>query len=127
MDTLRSLLVGLALGILSGQAFADTALDQHPERCPLAPKPLPRTLDEAVTRIVTHLTPESRKTLLETKRGELINFHTGWGTGIRNDMCLWGGGNEALIRSACGGQLCHPDDASMRIMEAVWDRIHAKQ
>jgi hypothetical protein len=55
-----------------------------------------------------------------TPRGDLIRFHHGWGTGIRNAFGLWGG-NRALLDSCGGG---HPDDASMVIIEAVWKHLH---
>lgn len=42
--------------------------------------------------------------------------------GIRNAYGLWGG-NQELIISACGGR-GQPDDASMRIIEAVWRRLN---
>jgi hypothetical protein len=113
------LLMFLALAALPAQAA-----EPKVERCPLAQRPLPQSLTEAVDLIVKELDSKSRATLLQTKREDLIQFHHGWGTGIRNSMCLWGG-NDQLIRSACGGKLCHPDDASMLIMEAVWDRLHA--
>jgi hypothetical protein len=47
------------------------------------------------------------------------------GTGIRDSLRGLAGNNDQLIRSACDGQLCHPEDASLVIMAAVWDRLHA--
>jgi|SRR5690606_1659079 len=94
------------------------------ESCPEAEQPIPRTIEDAVARIVSKLDAKSMEALRSTKRENLALFHGSWGMGIRNSMCLWGD-NEQLRRSACGGQLCHPDNASMRIMEAVWDRIHS--
>ena len=31
------------------------------------------------------------------------------------------------MRSACKGELCHPETASTVIMEAVWDRLESVQ
>ena len=84
--------------------------------------PLPSTLAEAVTDILSEMSLEDRRRVREMKREDLIMFHFGWGTGIRNALGLWGG-NDALLRSVCGGELCHPDDASMKIIEAVWDEL----
>jgi hypothetical protein len=95
-----------------------------PGSCPAALKPLPRSVTQVVDRIVKDITPEFRKTLLKTRREDLVQFQHGWGTGIRDSLCLWAGNNDQLIRSACDGELCHPEDASMAIMEAVWDRLH---
>ncbi|WP_456753598.1 DUF6794 domain-containing protein [Bradyrhizobium sp. USDA 4461] len=46
----------------------------------------------------------------------------GFGTWIRNRYGLWRG-NDKLILSACGFR-CHPEDASMKIIEAVWQAQH---
>lgn len=45
--------------------------------------------------------------------------------GIRNAFGLWGG-NVALMQSgaqARGYPFIHPDDASVVIIEAVWERL----
>jgi hypothetical protein len=94
-----------------------------PGSCPLAIKPLPRNVTRAVDRIVRDMYPELRETLLKTKREELVQYQTDWGTGIRNSLCLKAGGNDQLLRSACRGELCDPEEASMVIMEAVWTRL----
>ena len=96
-----------------------------PGSCPHALKPLPRSVTQVVDRILRDIRPEFRKTLLKTKREDLVQFQHGWGTGIRDSLCLWAGNNDQLLRSACDGELCHPEDASMVIMETVWDRLHA--
>jgi hypothetical protein len=79
----------------------------------------PATLDEAVNQIVSQLSDEDKARVRKTQRDDLIMFHLGWGTGIRNAFGLWRG-NKALLESCGGG---HPDDASMRIIEAVWERL----
>jgi hypothetical protein len=56
------------------------------------------------------------------KKDDLISLHHGFGTWIRNRYGLWRG-NDQLILSACGFR-CHPDDASMKIIEAVWEAEH---
>jgi hypothetical protein len=94
-----------------------------PGSCPYAVKPLPRNVTRAVDRIVRDMYPQLKEKLLQTKREDLAQFQVDWGTGIRNSLCLMAGNNDQLIRSACGGDLCHPDEASMVIMESVWDRL----
>jgi len=103
------------------------AADQAPKpgSCPHALKPLPRNVDRVVERIVRNIEPQFREKLLETKREDLVQFQVGWGTGIRNSLCLEAGNNDQLLRSACKGERCHPEVASMVIMEAVWDRLEA--
>jgi len=96
----------------------------EPGRCPYAIKPLPRNVTRAVDRIVADMYPQFRDKLLTTKREDLPQFQD-WGKGIRTQLCLEAGGNDQLMRSACKGELCHPDTASTVIMEAVWDRLQS--
>jgi len=81
----------------------------------------PTTLDAVVKDILASLPDEDKEIVRKTKRNDLIMFHHGWGTGIRNYYGLWRG-NDKLIESACGGP-CHPDDASMIIIERVWESL----
>jgi hypothetical protein len=97
----------------------------QPGRCPYAIKPLPRSVARAVDRIVADMYPELREKLLTTKREDLVQFQQDWGKGIRTQLCLVAGGNDQLLRSACNGELCHPEEASMVIMEGVWDRLQS--
>ena len=103
------------------------AADPPPEpgRCPYAIKPLPRNVNRAVDRIMAGMYPELRQKLLTTKRENLVQFQQDWGKGIRTQLCLVAGGNDQLMRSACNGQLCHPDEASLIIMQGVWDRLQS--
>jgi hypothetical protein len=94
----------------------------EPGRCPYAIKPLPRNVPRAVDRIMADMYPELREKLLATKREDLAQFQE-WSKGIRTQLCLEAGGNDQLTRSACNGELCHPETVSMIIMEAVWDRL----
>jgi hypothetical protein len=62
---------------------------------------------------------EDKRRVRETKKEDLISFHLGWGTGIRNDFGLWRGNTNLLAD-------CHttvPEDASMVIIEAVWKKL----
>lgn len=79
----------------------------------------PKTVDEAVTRILSILDEASKNKLRSTAKADLIMFHHGWGTGIRNDFGLWRG-DDSLLKDTGRDD---PDDASMVIMEAVWDSI----
>jgi len=104
-------IVAVTLGLSSGHAVAA-------ESDPLPPEKWPTTLSDAVTYITERLSEDDKRLLRETKKSDLARFHHGWGMGIRNGFGLWRG-NDKLIESACG-KPCHPDDASMVIMEAVW-------
>jgi len=82
----------------------------------------PDTVDAAAEMLIDRLSEEDKLRVKNTKKEDLIGFHHGWGTSIRNDFGLWSG-NEKLLRAACHGEICHPDEASMVIIEAVWTRL----
>jgi len=85
--------------------------------------PLPTTLEGAIEEIVGDLSDEDKLTVKEQNFCDLIMYHHGWGTGIRNSFGLWRGNTE-LLKSACGGEECHPDDASMQIIYGVWNSLN---
>src|SRR5262245_49877564 len=93
-------------------APADVAVD--PDR--------PGTVVEAVDVLYGWLSADERHSLAYKSEGELILLHHGFGTGIRNSLGLWAG-NDALLRDCGGG---HPDDCSMRIIEALHARLRAE-
>jgi hypothetical protein len=79
----------------------------------------PKTVDEAVTRLLADMEDADKARVRDTKKNDLILFHHGWGTGIRNELGLWRGNTNLM--ADCHAQ--HPDDASMVIIEAVWQRL----
>jgi len=81
----------------------------------------PRTIEEAADRILENMSADDRARVRDTKREDLIGFHFGWGTGIRNAFGLWTG-NQALLDSSGSDD---PDDCSMRIIECVWEKLRA--
>jgi len=53
-------------------------------------------------------------------KADLIMCHHGWGTAIRNEYGLWRG-NTPLLKDTGSDD---PDDASMVIMEVVWEKLN---
>ena len=125
---MRSQLCILFMLAALSAAHVAAAAEQPPTpgSCPRALKPLPRNVNRVVERIVKNIEPEFRVKLLESRREDLVQFQE-WQTGIRASLCLEAGNNNQLIRSACNGELCHPETASVAIMEAVWDRLETVQ
>jgi hypothetical protein len=78
----------------------------------------PLTVDSASEEVVGWLSDEQKAELIATPEDELYRYHFGLGTTIRNEFGLWGA-NWALLQSACDSP-CHPDDASMVIIEHTW-------
>jgi hypothetical protein len=83
------------------------------------PSTWPLTLDTAVERLLGEMSEANKELLRSTPKDRLIGFHMGWAMGIRHAFGLWRG-NSQLMES-CGEQ--NADDASMVIVEAVWQRL----
>jgi hypothetical protein len=81
----------------------------------------PRTLDEAVQRLLCELSEEDKHLLVETLEEELIKYHHGWGTGIRN---AWLHGNGELLESCGAWEL---DEASQVIIRGVWSALKSSK
>ena len=82
---------------------------------------MPGSLAEATELLVSELSDEDKRFLATRKRDDLIQFHMGWGMGIRNRFGLWSG-NKSLLAS-CGSRWMHPDSASGVIIESVWQTL----
>jgi hypothetical protein len=87
------------------------------------------TFEGVVADILDRLTEQSKAVLRSTPANELIGFHHGWGTGIRNHYRLWS--NETLLASCAAragyGDFIHPDSASSLIIRAVWEAVNAQK
>ena len=101
----------------------------------LSPEEWPKTVEEAVDQVISSMSEEDKATLRNTPEQDLIVFHHGCKTAIRNDFGLWSG-NEELLKS-CGSRIfpesaydeylammVDPDSASMEIIKATWTRLH---
>ncbi len=83
------------------------------------PATWPLTLDAAVERLLNRMSEADKQRVEDTPSDKLIRFHMGWAAGIREEFGLWRGNTQLL--ASCGAP--HPDDASMAIVRAVWQRL----
>lgn len=81
----------------------------------------PKNLSEAVNDLLASMSESFKNEVRSKKEKDLVQYHLSWGMGIRNAYGLWRG-NDDLIKSVCG-ESCHPDTASMIIIEAVWTAL----
>ena len=79
----------------------------------------PKTLKEAVSIVLPAMSGREKLIVRNTPKQDLIKFNLSWGNEIRNHCGLWDG-NDDLIRDVSE---YHPDSASLKIMEAVWEEI----
>ena len=52
-------------------------------------KDIPTTVSEAVNKLLSNLSLETKRQIQNTSEDGLINFHFGLGAGIRNEFGLW--------------------------------------
>ena len=90
----------------------------------------PRTVAEAVDRIMVKLSHEDRTNIAEVGKKDLFVLHYDLGRFIRNEVGLWSDNIPLLLdcqrlkeRNNPDLPTIHPDDASMVIVEALWRRI----
>lgn len=93
------------------------------QKTPKTKKEWPKSVDEAVERLMAELSDEDKKILKDTPEMELVKYHFGIGMYIRNEFGLWQG-NKDLLESCCGSGYCQdPDEASFVIIKALWKRL----
>jgi len=110
---------------LAALAFQAVALAESPNPDMLGPEQWPTTVEATVKDILSSMPKDEKAKIKSTRKDDLIRYHHGWGTGIRNYYGLRRG-NKDLIRAACG-RPCDPDEASMKIIEAVWEKLQNVQ
>jgi hypothetical protein len=86
----------------------------------------PKTIDEAVDKLLELIPKMDQLHLKDTPENELIMYHFSLGMYIRNQFGLWKE-NKELLRSCAGKgrNFIDPDDASMVIIEALWKRLQS--
>ncbi|MDX8127985.1 hypothetical protein JWZ98_09950 [Methylomonas sp. EFPC1] len=80
----------------------------------------PRTVDEAVDRLLLIMNDTERRALASAEEDELVEFHFCLGVAIRYAFGLHK--PESELAAACGTGI-HPDDASGVIIRALWERL----
>ena len=86
---------------------------------------VPRTVKEAVDRLIKDLPLKDRTIIANMHEDELINLHFSLGMYIRNNFGLWAGKTELMedCRRVAGNQNLHEDDASTVIILEVWRKL----
>jgi len=87
-------------------------------------KKWPRTVEEAVNRLIQEMSEEDRETLKNTPEKDLIMYHFSLGMWVRNEFGLWQGNEELLKSCATKEPFIHPDDASSIIIEELWKKLN---
>jgi hypothetical protein len=86
------------------------------------PRRPPTTVEEAVQVLLAKLDTQTIERPRTHRRKDLIGHHFGLGMWIRDNFGLWKD-DSALLEDT--GQW-DPDDASIGIIEALWERLQAE-
>jgi hypothetical protein len=86
---------------------------------------MPKTVDDAVKRLIARMPLKFKVNLSNMDEGELINLHFTFGAFIRNQFGLWSGNEDLLndCRQMSGITFMHPDDAAAFIIGELWERL----
>ena len=86
-------------------------------------KQFPATIDEAVGVVIATLSDDDKAKIAAMSEHDLIGLHFGLGTWIRNNLGLWRGNDQLMQAVRERDRSIGPDDASMMLVEAVWQRL----
>lgn len=85
----------------------------------------PNTIEEAVEILHANMGLNDEILLATMNEEDLIDAHVALGYQIRHEFGLWTG-NDALLESCrllSGDKNLHVDDASMMIVQALWEKV----
>lgn len=114
-------LLGVSYALVKG--LGERARRANPSAGESTNNGFPRSLDEAIERLMKELPLESKRELAGTEKKDLINYHFELGASIRNVYGLWQNNDELLL--SCGKD--HPDDASSVIVRKFWEKLREKR
>ena len=113
--------LGLAETSMSGAGNLKDLLQSQAEPPPAAP----RTVDEAVDRLLSNMPLKDKTTIANMTHVELPNLHLTLGGYILNNFGLLSGNWELMrsCRSKTKYNLEHDEDAVGVILEALWEKL----
>ena len=113
--------LGLAETSMSGAGSLKDLLQSQAE----PPSEVPRTIDEAVDRLLSNLPLKDKTTVANMSHVELPNLHLTLGGYILNNFGLLSGNWELMssCRAQAGNILQHDEDAVGIIIDALWEKL----
>ena len=84
---------------------------------------IPRNIDEVLVELDRILGVEGRSEVMKSTEEEMINYHHGLGTWLRNN---WLGGESQLLQFFNELGIQHRDDMSGIILDSYWRKLHGK-
>lgn len=116
----RALVLDL-MNVSSRRAMTDYSQKDHPEKRPAFPK----TIHEAVERLISDMTLKDKVVIANMTHDELVDLNTNLGAYIRNAFRLWSGNHELMesCRFVSKNKKLNADEASFAIIDALWEKL----
>ncbi len=116
----RALILNL-MNVSSHRAIADYSKKDHLEKGPV----LPKTIHEAVERLITEMALKDKVVIANMKHDELVDLNSNLGAYIRNAFRLWSGNHELMesCRFVSKNNNLNADEASFAVIDAMWEKL----
>ena len=123
-DTLYIIEGAILLSLVKAQAGEHLTDFDRKELLDKLPIP-PKTVDEAVDRVISDLDLKDRIKIAHMSLDDLLNLQTNLHMYFKNAFGLWSGNTELLAscRSISKEHIYSEDDATLVIIEALWKKL----
>ena len=105
----------------AGSAITDYSKEEYLNKLPVPPK----TVDEAVNRLIEDLDLRDNVKIANMNLDELVNIHSALHIYFKNAFGLWSGNTELIesCRAISEYPVDNEDDASIVILGVLWQRL----
>ena len=105
----------------SGSTISDYSKEEYLDKLPVPPK----TVDEAVNRLIEDLDLRDKVKIANMNLDELVNIHSALHVYFKNAFGLWSGNKELLADCASISiePIYNEDDASVVILGVLWQKL----
>ena len=105
----------------SGSMITDYSKEEYLEKLPIPPK----TVEEAVDRLISDLDLEARVNLANMSLDELVNIHSALHIYFKNAFGIWSGNKELLAdcRSISEEPIYNEEEATVVILGVLWQKL----
>ena len=116
----RALILDL-MNVPSHRAITDYSKKDYFEKQPV----LPKTIHEAVERLITEMALKDKVIIANMTYDELVDLNSNLGAYIRNAFRLWYGNRELMesCRFVSKNTQLNVDEASFAIIDAMWEKL----
>lgn len=118
---LERALISDLMNVPSQRTIADYSKKELLEK----PLVLPKTIHEAVERLIAEMALKDKVVIANMTYDELVDLNSNFGAYIRNAFRLWSGNHELMesCRFVSKNKKLNVDEASFAIIDALWEKL----